>query len=108
MISFRDGSALQLEASFGSYVEREVVFVELYGTLGGASWRDGLKVFRGEPGAFSTDIKRVVSEGGSAQAEFVRAIRSGEPPSVTPQQSVAVIELLDRLYAGGITTLQAD
>lgn len=105
MIRLQDGSALQLEVSFGSQVEREVVFLELYGTQGGASWRDGLRVFRAEPGAVSTDVKRFVGPTSSPQAEFVRAIRTGEPPMVAPQESVAVIEVIDRLYAGGIVTV---
>lgn len=104
MIRFANGASLQLEVSFGTFVESEVVFLELYGTRGGASLRNGLRLFGGGEGAYTTTVpQRFSIPVETPQAHFVHAIQKGSEPLVTPEQGVAVIEVLDALYAGGVT-----
>ena len=103
MIRFENGATLQLETSFGVHTDLEEVYLELYGTRGGAALRNGqLKVFGGDHGAHSVETMRFTQPGGSPQAEFVQAIQAGRPPLVTGEQGVRIIELLDALYARGI------
>ena len=109
MIRFDNGASLQLETSFGSYVEADVVYLDLYGTAGGVSLRnDVLKVFGQDHDAYFTSLNRFPSPPGCAQADFLRAIQTETPPLVTGQQGAAVIKLLDALYAGGTRIFSND
>ena len=104
MVRFANGTALQIEVSFGAYVEKEEIYLDLYGTRGGASLHDQeiLKVFGEDHGAFSTSVKRLGPAISNPQENFIQAVQTGAAPLVTGEQGVAVIELLDALYAGGI------
>ena len=103
MIRFEDGATLQFETSFGVHTDQEEVYLELYGTQGGAALRNGqLKVFGGDHRAQTVEAVHFSQPGGSPHAEFVQAIQAGRPPLVTGEQGVRVIELLDALYARGI------
>ena len=104
MIFFEGGASLQLEVSFGSFVEQETVFIELYGTEGGASLRNGAIKFFGErQGAYTTATagKFNISVQ-SPQENFIQAIRTGQPPLVTAEHGVAVTTALEGIRDCGI------
>ena len=102
MVRFANGASLQLEVSFGTFVESEVVFLELYGTRGGASLRNGLKFFGASKEAYTTTIpQRFTGRVETPQAHFVHSVQKRTQPLVTPDQGVAVIRLLDALYSSG-------
>lgn len=103
MIRFSNGASLQLEVSFGSFVESEVVFLELYGARGGAALRNGLRLFGGTNSAYTITVpQRFDMRVETPQAHFIRVIQEGSEPLVTAEQGVAVIRVLDALYASGI------
>jgi predicted dehydrogenase len=104
MVRFASGAALQFDVSFGAYVEQDETSLDLYGTRGGASLRnqETLKVFTGDHGTYWNSAIRLGAAGSNPQENFVNAIQTGTAPLVTGEQGVAVIELLDALYAAGI------
>jgi predicted dehydrogenase len=100
---FENGASMQFEASFGSYVERETVFQAVYGDRGGAHRESGqpLRLFGQSAGAYTTILPRVELPAVSPMAHFVECIVEGKTPMVTPEQGVAVTEILDGIYASG-------
>jgi predicted dehydrogenase len=104
MVLFNNGVSLQCEMSFGSFIEKETVYLDLYGTKGGASLRDGVvKLFAERHGASTmTTIRSFPDDGASTQSDFIRAIQTRSKPLAAPEQGVGVIKVLDALYAGGI------
>jgi len=94
MIFFKNGLSLQVEVSFGSFVEREVVFVELYGDKGGASLRDGLKLFSECDGSYITAVPRNFPPGRHPAEVFAECLVKGEPTPCTPEEGVAVTKVL--------------
>jgi predicted dehydrogenase len=103
-VLLENGASLQLEVNFGAHIEKESVFLEIYGRRGGASLRDGvMKTFTEDGGAYTaTTVQNYLSPGGTTQGDFVDAVLNRRKPLVTPDQGVRIIQLLDSLYAGGI------
>ncbi|MHB1485241.1 MAG: Gfo/Idh/MocA family protein [Saccharofermentanales bacterium] len=99
-IKFGKGLTLQLEVSFGSFVEEDVVFTEIYGTKGGASRRNGVLKFIGNRnGCGTVDIvKRYDFISKTPQQRFVDAVIDDTPVPVTSEQGLKVIEILDSIY----------
>ena len=99
-LKFDTGLSIQMEVSFGSLIEREVLFTEIYGTKGGASRRDGkLKFIRDAGGVCETEeITKYDGVHRGTQARFVEAILNDTEVPVTPAQGTNVIEILDAIY----------
>ena len=99
-LKFAGGLSLELEVSFASFIEQEVVFTELYGTRAGASRRNDLRFFHERDGAYTTEVVREFTlPTTSPQEEFVAAVLEQREPLVTSAQGVEVIRVLDMLYA---------
>jgi predicted dehydrogenase len=99
-LKFDTGLAIQMEVSFGSLIEREVLFTEIYGTKGGASRRDGKLKFVTEKGGVcdTEEITKYDAGYKGPQARFVEAIINDTEVPVTPAQGQNVIEILDAIY----------
>ena len=105
LLRLEGGTAVQLEINFGSHIEKEEVYLDIYGTTGGATTRGaaGLALFAADRSAITkTTPMRLTIASESTQAHFVHCLQSGREPLVTPEQGIAVIRVLDALYAGGI------
>ena len=98
-LKFENGLTVQLEVSFGSMVENEVLLTEMYGTKGGASRRDKLKFIKNINGAGTVDtVTRYDNKYKSVQTRFVDAVLDNTEVPVPADQGVAVIEILDAIY----------
>ncbi len=100
-VKFENGASLQMEASFGSYIERETVFQAIYGDRGGAHREAGspVKLFSKTGGAYSTIIPRIDIPSTTPMAHFIECIIEGKIPIVTPEQGVVVTSILDGIYS---------
>ena len=97
---FENGMSMQIEASFGSYIEHEKIVQAFYGDKGGAHRESGqpVKLFGQTAGQYSTTIPRIDMPGSSPMEHFVDCVLDGKTPIVTPEQGVAVAQILDGIY----------
>lgn len=97
---FANGVSMQIEASFGSYVEGDKIVQAVYGDKGGAHRESGqpLKLFGSVPGGYTTIIPRIEIPSITAMDHFTECILEGKTPDVTPEQGVAVTRILDGIY----------
>ncbi len=97
---FENGASLQIEASFGSYIECEKIVQAIYGDKGGAHRESGqpVKLFGSVPGGYTTVVPRIDIPSTTPMAHFVECLIEGKTPIVTPEQGVAVSEILDGIY----------
>ena len=98
---FTNGLTMQLEVSYGSFVEDSLVFTDIYGTKGGASRRNGeLKFFSKKDNLVETSkVGQYDFVSKSAQQRFVDAVLDGTEVPVPPEEGIRVIEVLDAIYA---------
>jgi predicted dehydrogenase len=100
-VQFADGAAMSVEASFGSFVEKETIVTELYGDKGGAVLGEGVRVFDSAGGGFVTSsLTRYGEPVENAQEHFVRSILNGATPIILPEQGLAVMQVIDGIYGG--------
>lgn len=99
-VSFQNGASMQVEVSFGSFVEGEKVFQAVYGDKGGAHRESGspLKIFTQTSGAYSTVFPRVDGDSPTPMDHFVDCILHDKPPLITPEQGLAVTRILEGIY----------
>jgi predicted dehydrogenase len=107
-IKFRNGLSIQLEVSFGSMIEKEVLLTEIYGTKAGASRRtEGgspltVKLFQCTDDTVSTEIvTRYKTKTTCPDEAFLDCIVNDMQPYVTPEEGARVIEIIDSIYASG-------
>ena len=102
-VRFATGASLQVEVSFGSHTDREVIELEVFGSEGGALRRSGqpLRLFGALAGAYTTLEPRLADAGSSAQAEFVASILEKRESLCTAEQGLAALEIIDGLRAAG-------
>lgn len=105
-LKFDNGMSIEFEVSFGSFIEEEVVFTEIYGAKAGASRRNGeIKFFKAIDGGFTTETVRSIDiETKGPVDRFIDCVLDDTEVPVTPTQGVTVIDVLDRVYksAGSI------
>lgn len=99
-IKFENGLSIQLEVNFGSHIEEEVVFTEVYGTKGGASKRNGvLKLFTESAGyVSSTVVKPISRETKGVIDRFVDCVVDDTKPPVPSEQGVELIRIIEAIY----------
>ena len=97
---FAGGAAMQIEASYGSYYEREQVFQVIYGDEGGAYREAGapVKLFTRAKGEYQTVQPEINLPTTTPMDHFVECILKGKTPIVTPEQGVAVTAILEGIY----------
>ncbi len=100
-MQFANGLTMQLEVSFGSFVEDNLVFTDIYGTKGGASRRNGeLKFFGSKGNRIDTmKVEKYDFVSKCAQHRFVDAVLDNTEVPVPPEEGIKVIEVLDEIYA---------
>lgn len=99
-LKFENGMSMEIEMSFGSFVEEEIICTEIYGTKAGASRRNGkIKFFRDINGAYTNEVVRqnCYSDKDSIEAFIDCIINDAEPP-VTSAQGIEIIKILDAMY----------
>ena len=100
-LKFANGMSMQMEVSFGSFIEGEALFTEIYGTKAGASRRNGsLRFFKALDGGMTVDtVKSYSIEVKKPMDRFVDCLIDGTAPAVTSAQGVEVIKIIDAIYA---------
>ena len=100
-LQFANGLTMQLEVSFGSFVEDNLVFTDIYGTKGGASRRNGeLKFFSKKDNRIETSkVETYDFVSKCAQHRFVDAVLDDTVVPVPPEEGIRAIEVLDAIYA---------
>ncbi len=104
MIQFEGGLTMQLEVGFGSHVEKELLYFELYGEKGGATTRDGLKLFSAVQGSgfVSVPCTRLPAPSvPSVPDDFVEAIINRREPIITPESGLKITAILEALRTAG-------
>jgi len=106
-VRLANGAALIVEASWVGFSEQpETMFTELWGTRGGAVYRNvggeykwEAKAFRDEAGQrIEVRPRRALGAPPSYHADFLRAVRGEAPPPCTPEQGIRLMQILDGLY----------
>jgi len=102
-VRFANGASLQIEVSFGSHTDREVIITELFGSEGGAVRRSGepLRLFGSAGGALATIEPRIAEAPASPQSEFIASLLEHREPLVTLDQALATMHIIDGIRAGG-------
>ena len=102
-LKFKNGMSMQLEVSFGSQVESEVIFTEIYGTKAGASRRNGrIKIFRCEDNVATVEeIRGMKIPIKKSMDWFIESIINDTEVPVTGAQGIEIIKILDAVYASG-------
>lgn len=108
---FKNGASMQIEASYGQHWDKEEIMTEIFGTKGGVLRTMGQdpKIFSEVDGAYAASSIRVtgpyasviakdISAPSCTQAEFVNSILSCKVPMITPEQGVAVMQIIDGIY----------
>ena len=102
-MKFKNGLSVQLEVSFASHVEDEIVLTEIYGTKGGASRRNGLVRFFSADGngSYVNAVKDNAIQTQSSQAHFIDAVLFDKPVPITAEEGAEVVRIMDAIYASG-------
>ena len=98
---FGNGASMIIEASFGCYIEREVIVQAVYGDQGGAHRESGqpLKLFAREGDGYVTKTPTIDVPSISPMDHFVECLVKGREPLIKPEEGVAVAQVLDGIYA---------
>jgi predicted dehydrogenase len=107
-IRFDNGATLQIEFSWASNIEEEVVFYELRGTKAGASFKNGqLKLFTEVEGKLwnvNPEIQNHhVGDHANNINHFVDVVQGRVEPIFKPQQGVDMIKILSAIYESART-----
>lgn len=99
-VKFENGASMQIEASAGSYIERERVFQAIYGDKGGAHREAGgdVRLFTQAAGEYTTMVPRIGIQPTTPMEHFIECLVENKQPIVTPEQGVAVTALLEGIY----------
>jgi predicted dehydrogenase len=106
-IKFKNGLSFELEVSFGSMIEEEVLSTEIYGTRAGASRgsahgtveKPGLKIFRYNETAVTTEtVKEFRLPRINPDGAFITCILEDRDPPVTAAEGLKGVEILDAIY----------
>jgi predicted dehydrogenase len=97
---FENGASMQIEASYGSYVEHEKIIQAIYGDKGGACRESGqpIKLFVKSDGEYKTIIPTIDMPSTRPMDHFIECILENKTPIVTPEQGVAVTQILEGIY----------
>jgi predicted dehydrogenase len=107
MIRFRDGSMLELEASWASNVrENDVMETRLFGTQGGLAHRNKAEgyefeaemFFERDGSQFDMQLHEPAPKPKSPMWHFIEAIRTGTPHPAPAEEGLTVQRLLDAIY----------
>ncbi|MDD5697339.1 MAG: Gfo/Idh/MocA family oxidoreductase [Victivallaceae bacterium] len=112
LIKFKNGATLELEASWaGNIRERELMSTRLLGTKGGLyqynldeGYEFQVECYQEKNGChYDLRLHPPVAECKNAYYSFIDALIKDKPFSVSPEQGVTVMKLLDALYQSAST-----
>ncbi|MFD2368636.1 Gfo/Idh/MocA family protein [Brevibacillus sp. GCM10020057] len=104
MITFENGMTLTLDASWASHIEKENVFLHLYGQEGGTSlnlMEDTLTLYQdwqGSPATTKIEPRRE-KERVKLFQNFVDSLEGTAEPLCTPEQALYINRLIEAIYA---------
>ena len=104
LIRFENGASVFLEASWASYIERDVMYSSLLGTEGGADL-EPLRVYKQLRGV-QTDITPHFPRVSGHEQEilhFVECLKNGTEPIATGEHGLDVMRILDGIYRSAET-----
>lgn len=105
LIKMKNGVSIQLEVSFASPIDREVLLTDIYGTKMGTRRIDGVRVIKvdNDTDSFtveSVDVTKMGFEPFRHPAHsFIDSVINGKPVAVPSDEGIKVLEILDALYA---------
>lgn len=101
-VRFQNQATLQIECSWASNIQEEQNFVELRGTKGGFSWRNGqLTIFTEIEGTLCDIIPKTPPPDGAHGRNlhhFIDVVRGRAKPIWQSEQGIRVLEILHALY----------
>lgn len=108
LITFENGFTLSLDASWASHIEKENVFLKLYGEEGGASLdliEERLTLYHDWHGVPSTTemTPKPQKERVLLFAHFLDAIEGKTAPICTPEQALYISRLIEAIYTSAQT-----
>jgi len=102
-VKLETGVSVAFEFSWGSYVERDMTYIELLGSRGGLRMYDGgLKMFAEAAGALVDVVPQVQNTSGWGENEtrhFIDCIRQNKEPMAPPEEAVKMMQIIDAIYA---------
>ena len=105
LIKMKNGVSIQLEVSFASPIDHEVLLTDIYGTKMGTRRIDGVKVIKvdNDTDSFtveSVDVTKMGFEPFRHPAHsFINSVINDKPVAVPSDEGIKVLEILDALYA---------
>jgi predicted dehydrogenase len=108
MITFENGFTLNLDASWASHIEKENVFLHLYGSEGGTSLHlmdERVSLYHEWNGApATTDVQpKKEKERVLLFRNFIDSIEGTDTPVCTPEQALYINRLIDAIYLSAQT-----
>ena len=105
LIRFADGQAIQVEVSWATHVERDRSFLDLYGTLGGATLEPQFKIFTDKHGSHVdlTPASPNVSGHEMEVVHFVECILGKAQPISPGEDGLMIQRMLDAIYRSAAT-----
>lgn len=109
IIKFENGSCIHLETSWTSHIKKDVTYLEVFGSKGGASLEPDLEIYTADR-SYLTDIKPVLKSGFDFDAcfseeidHFVDCVLRGTPCTCSAKDGVTIMKILDAIYASSET-----
>lgn len=108
MITFENGFSLTLDASWASHIEKENVFLQLYGQEGGVSFdllEEKLTLYHEWGGVTATTelSPKPCNERVLLLGNFLDAIEGKAHPLCTPEQALYITRLIEAIYQSAQT-----
>ncbi|ELK41373.1 oxidoreductase [Brevibacillus agri BAB-2500] len=108
MITFENGFSLTLDASWASHIEKENVFLQLYGQAGGVSLgllEEKLTLYHEWGGVTATTelSPTPCNERVMLLANFLDAVEGKAQPLCTPEQALYITRLIEAIYQSAQT-----
>ncbi len=106
MLKFEGGQTLLVEVSWATYVKGDYSWLEVMGNQGGASFQDGLKIFKDMHGTevdWSPKYDTRMSSHAAEIDHFVDCILTGKPLISPGEQGAQMIHMLAGIYESAET-----
>jgi predicted dehydrogenase len=100
LVRFEGGQAIQVEVSWATHIERERTFLDLYGTIGGATLEPQIRVFTDKFGS-RVDLAPAAPNLSGHEMEMVHFVECvlGRAQPISPgADGLAVQRMLDAIY----------
>lgn len=104
LIKFEGGITITLAASWALNTEREITFLDLYGSKGGARWNPLTIYTEKDNNLANLEIKTQERHSHFVEIEhFVDCVRNGKEPLSPAREAVEIMKILDAIYKSAET-----